>query len=331
MATSISARNYSSTTLPTQITTNIDNQTTTNNIPVVSTAGYPPAPFTGCFERNTINQEFCLVTGIPDAYHFTVVRGYDGTPPVQHLAPATFEHCVGAIDYREANWHHTDNTRDDHLQYLLTNGSRPSTGPQAFPAGISTNILSVAGNTPGSYVATRYVGGTAGPGPPGAGTYQVGDWALDTINSRWLCVLAGTPGTWIPETGHVYARVYGPAASTDIVNTTINVLTYTFTAVKGVQYVVDARFQASIVTALPNYVNSALYCSGGLLTPTVYICSFNSAALAVGGAFNGSATAALNIPAATATVTLTLQATSSGAGAAARCGGYNGELILRRG
>jgi hypothetical protein len=331
MATTFMARNYSSTSLPTQITTNIDNQLSTTNIPVQSTAGYPPVPFTGCFERNTQNQEFVLCTGVPDANHFIVVRGYDGTPPAQHLAPATFEHCVGALDYREANQHHTNTALDDHVQYLLTNGSRPSTGLQAFPSGISTNILSVAGNTPGSYVATRYVGGTAGPGPPGAGTYQVGDWALDTINSRWLCVAAGTPGTWIPETGHVYARVYGPAAGVDIVNTTVNILTYTFTAVKGVQYVVDARFQATIVTALPAYVNSALYCSGGLLTPTVYLCSFNSAALAVNGVFSGSATAALNIPATTANVTLTLQATSSGAGSAARCLGSNGELILRRG
>jgi hypothetical protein len=145
-ATPISVRNYSSTSLPTQITTTVDNQLTTTNIPVRATAGYPAAPFTGCFERNTPNQEFVLVTAVPDGNHFTVVRGYDSTPAVQHLAPATFEHCVGAVDYREANWHHTDATRDDHPQYLLTSGLRPSTGLQVFNGGITVPNINGATN-----------------------------------------------------------------------------------------------------------------------------------------------------------------------------------------
>ena len=124
MPTAIAARNFLNTSPPTNLSANIDNQLTTTSIPVNSTAGYPPVPFTGCLERNTSNQEFVLVTNVPDANHFTVVRGYDGTPAVAHLAPATFEHCTGAIDFREANQHHTDTSRDDHGQYMLASGVR---------------------------------------------------------------------------------------------------------------------------------------------------------------------------------------------------------------
>lgn len=204
MATPIAVRNYSSTALPTQISTNIDNQLTTTNIPVVSTVGYPPVPFTGCFERNTINQEFVLVTGVPDGFHFIVVRGYDGTPPSQHFAPATFEHCVGAIDYRESNWHNTDTTRDDHLQYVPANGSRPFTAPMLAPA-VAANLTGTQG---------RYVGATIGAPTGTAHSYLVGDWASDFTNHcYWFCIVAGAPGTWTSTNVTPCARMYNNSQS----------------------------------------------------------------------------------------------------------------------
>jgi hypothetical protein len=329
MPTPITARNYLNTTPPTNLTANIDNALTTTNIPVASTAGYPTPPFTGCFERNTSNQEFALCTNVVDANHFTVVRAYDGTPPVAHVAPATFEHCTGAIDFREANQHHTDITRDDHLQYVLANGSRAITGLQTFSAGIASTTLALAGN-PGSNIATRYVGGT-GPtnGPPGAGTFLVGDWVLDPSGCRWTCVLAGTPGTWVAEPGHVYARVYGPGAAVTISNRSYTVLTYAFTAIKGITYTVDVRFQGTIQTTDPVWVNSVLTCTGGLLPAATYIASISSAAYYPGNVVQGSCCASLAPPATTATQTLTVTATAAGAGQM-RLNGYNAELILRR-
>jgi hypothetical protein len=326
----ITVRNYSNTTPPTNLTANIDNALTTTNIPVASTAGYPVVPFTGCFERNTNNQEFVLCTNIVDANHFSVVRAYDGTPAVQHLAPATFEHCTGAIDFREANQHHTDITRDDHLQYVLANGSRAITGLQAFNAGISSTTLALAGN-PGSNIATRYVGGT-GPtnGPPGAGTFVAGDWVNDPSGCRWTCVLAGSPGTWVAEPGHVYARVYGPAKPQDIINRQVQVLSYTWTAVKGITYVVDVRFQGLIITAEPAWVNSVLTCTGGMLPATVYVMTFGAASFIVGNVQSGSCSVSLTPVTTTAPQTLRLYATSAGRGAM-RMTGYNAELIMRRG
>jgi hypothetical protein len=206
--TSIIARNYSATTLPTNLTANVDNQLTTTNIPVVSTLGYPAVPFTGCFERNTPNQEFCLVTAIPDLNHFTVVRAYDGTSPIQHLAPSTFEHCVGAIDYREANWHNTDTTRDDHLQYALTNGTRTFTGPLTAPA-YGATLAGTAG---------RFIG--VSNGPPTAGTYLNNDYSADPTNRcLWFCITAGTPGTWSSSRVKPCARMQATATTSVPTNT----------------------------------------------------------------------------------------------------------------
>jgi hypothetical protein len=326
----ITVRNYSNTTPPTNLTANIDNALTTTNIPVASTAGYPVVPFTGCFERNTNNQEFVLCTNIVDANHFSVVRAYDGTPAVQHLAPATFEHCTGAIDFREANQHHTDTTRDDHLQYVLANGSRAITGLQTFSSGLSAQTVAISGFPSYSYMPTRYVGGTAGPGPPGGGTFQVGDWVLDTVNCRWMCITAGTPGVWTPEPGHVYARVYGPPAGQDIINRQVQVLSYSFTAVKGMTYEVDVRFQGLIITAIPAWVNSVLTCTGGMLPSTVYVMTIGGAAFVTGNVVSGSCTVSLTPVTVTGTQTLRLYATSAGRGAM-RMTGYNAELIMRKG
>lgn len=47
----------------------------------------------------------------------------------------------------------------------------------------------------GATAATRYVGGTAS-GAPASGTFAVGDFAIAQDGAAWVCVAAGTPGTW---------------------------------------------------------------------------------------------------------------------------------------
>lgn len=54
--------------------------------------------------------------------------------------------------------------------------------------------LSVSGIT-GAVAASRYVGATTS-GAPTAGTFAVGDFVLDQTGTIWICVTAGTPGTW---------------------------------------------------------------------------------------------------------------------------------------
>jgi hypothetical protein len=235
MATPILARNYSNTTLPTQLTANIDNQLSTTNIPVASTASYPLAPFTGCFERNTPNQEFVLVTAIPDLNHFTVVRGYDGTPPSQHFAPATFEHAVGSIDYRDANWHHTDTSRDDHLQYALTNGTRAFTGPLTAPA-YAASLTGASG---------RFIGMTNGP--PAAGAYLINDYAADPTNRCfWFCIAGGSPGTWSSSRLKPSARLQATAQTVLAANTWVQMVLATDHAVGGCTIVAPSSIRVPV-------------------------------------------------------------------------------------
>lgn len=131
MAVPILARSFSNTATPTSLVVSMGSNDATATLQNVS--NWPNAPFTICAERNTINQEFMLVTGYvpsgigqaPSKTPTTtnavyVTRGYNGTAGISHQSAVTVEHCTGAIDYQEANAHHTDQTRDDHGQYLTT-------------------------------------------------------------------------------------------------------------------------------------------------------------------------------------------------------------------
>ena len=57
----------------------------------------------------------------------------------------------------------------------------------------------VAGGLTGATNPTRYVGGTT-LGAPASGTFAVGDFVIDALGNIWVCVTAGTPGTWTNAT-----------------------------------------------------------------------------------------------------------------------------------
>ena len=93
-------------------------------------------------------------------------------------------------------------------QYLAWNGSSwvPTTAAAGGVTSFNTrtgavvpanaDYLAVAtGGLTGAVVATRYVGGTSN-GAPTAGTFAVGDFIVDQTSSIFVCVVAGTPGTW---------------------------------------------------------------------------------------------------------------------------------------
>lgn len=50
--------------------------------------------------------------------------------------------------------------------------------------------------TPGAPSPSRYVGGHSGVAAPTTGTFQVGDMVIAQGGVVWICVTAGTPGTW---------------------------------------------------------------------------------------------------------------------------------------
>ncbi len=50
----------------------------------------------------------------------------------------------------------------------------------------------------GATAGARFVGGTVS-GYPTTGTFQVGDFVVDQSATVWICVAAGSPGTWSPS------------------------------------------------------------------------------------------------------------------------------------
>lgn len=48
----------------------------------------------------------------------------------------------------------------------------------------------------GATYGNRYVGNTY-QGAPTTGTFQVGDWVMDTFGYVWVCWTSGSPGTWV--------------------------------------------------------------------------------------------------------------------------------------
>lgn len=65
----------------------------------------------------------------------------------------------------------------------------------AFSGEVSAPSLKATGTT-GAPLSGRYVGVIAS-GPPTAGTYAVGDFCLSQNGQMFVCVTAGTPGTWV--------------------------------------------------------------------------------------------------------------------------------------
>src|SRR5690349_16930342 len=64
---------------------------------------------------------------------------------------------------------------------------------------IGVGELAVTGLT-GATAASRYVGATTA-GPPASGTFAVGDHVVDQQGFTWVCITAGTPGTWVVPSG----------------------------------------------------------------------------------------------------------------------------------
>jgi len=69
------------------------------------------------------------------------------------------------------------------------------TGISTLDGGHITGPVTTVGLT-GATAASRYVGATAS-GAPSSGTFAVGDFAIDQTGVLWICIVAGSPGTWV--------------------------------------------------------------------------------------------------------------------------------------
>lgn len=91
-------------------------------------------------DRGTANEEHILCTsltpGTPNLLGVTT-RGYNGTTAVAHSASAKVEHFVSATLIDDLEDHVYRTTRDDHAQYIKTDGTR---GFSAVPAIVGTPV-----------------------------------------------------------------------------------------------------------------------------------------------------------------------------------------------
>jgi len=91
----------------------------------------------------------------------------------------------------------------------------------------SVSNLAVSGLT-GAASASRYVGATTS-GAPASGTFAVGDYIIDQAGRQWICITAGTPGTWVGSVNSVTAAdtsivVGGTTAAPTIRTGTLDVI-----------------------------------------------------------------------------------------------------------
>lgn len=71
----------------------------------------------------------------------------------------------------------------------VQSGSGGGSGGGGLPLGL-----------PGATVGTRFVGGTTS-GAPTTGSFRAGDFVVTLDGTIWICVTAGTPGSWDQVTG----------------------------------------------------------------------------------------------------------------------------------
>ncbi len=73
---------------------------------------------------------------------------------------------------------------------------------------LQESALAFSGLTGATSQTTRIVGTIAGTAGPTTGSFLLGDMVYDTTyRAMWVCIVAGSPGTWIPLGGSVTTRV----------------------------------------------------------------------------------------------------------------------------
>jgi hypothetical protein len=210
-------------------------------------------------------------------------------------------------------------------------GSLSASGDGTIGGNLTADTYAASGLAgSGATAGARWVGNTAA-GPPTTGTYLAGDWVIDDTGVTYLCLVAGSPGTWSVPVGGLVGQVRGPAGTIDAINNTVTILTLAVLLRAGRKYAVHARHQGSIITNQPSFVNSSLTDSAGLVLGQPYfLYSLGQAAYAVGNTIGGGISAIL-LPTSDVTDTLTLHATGgAGAGAAIRTNPNWAELMVIR-
>ena len=100
-------RNFSATAIETTLVNSISSAATgdtTSSVSVVSTSGYPAAPFTLILAPDTNKEEVVTCTVI-NGTTLSIVRGQDQTQAVSHTAGTAVRHGVSGRDFKEEQTH----------------------------------------------------------------------------------------------------------------------------------------------------------------------------------------------------------------------------------
>jgi hypothetical protein len=90
----------------------------------------------------------------------------------------------------------TAQTGDYNAAQVTNAADKATASVQTFTGNVSAPVQIASGST-GATAASRYVGGTSA-GAPVSGTFAIGDFVIDQTAKIWVCITAGTPGTWVP-------------------------------------------------------------------------------------------------------------------------------------
>jgi hypothetical protein len=150
----------------------------------------------------------------------------------------------------------------------------------------------------GATAASRYVGATTS-GAPSSGAFSVGDFVVDQGGTVWICITAGSPGTWM-----------NPRQSSDFIPSDYSLLGWTglpesmnqtFTPSAGVATYHKIKVPRTITIANVAYLVSTAGSGGS--PANCFIAVYNSAGTQLG--VSGSLVSAFQTPGyATAAITV---------------------------
>ncbi|SRR6266571_1464160 len=108
-------------------------------------------------------------------------------------------------------------------------GSGSGTGNIAL-GGYFQGLEFITAGLTGATASAAFVGGTTG-GPPVSGTFALGNFIVDQQGNIWVCISAGTPGSWAPVGGA--QNIAAAPISTGTASTASSGTTDTIDAVLG--------------------------------------------------------------------------------------------------
>jgi hypothetical protein len=111
-----------------------------------------------------------------------------------------------------------------------------------------------------------YVGSTTG-GAPVSGTFVAGDFVIDVNGAIWVCITAGSPGTWSPPPGALIAEnVRTSSDQTVAAGAQLLAQSATLNVISGMEYLVTYEGRMTSSSTANNHLLTFKAASGASVT-----------------------------------------------------------------